>query len=123
MHALTLFIGPVMYLYTSHGIYIVKLTNTACNMSTNFYTITTCNVYPLFQSLCRDLEKENTKTWLDMMLEKISSHSAEGEDGLSGRDKAVKAQEKKKLETMIERHNGLMAPTIEAQSRSYLIRC
>lgn len=70
-----------------------------------------------FTSLCRDLEKENTKSWLDMMLEKLSSHSTEGEDGLSGRDKAMKAQEKKKLEAMIERHNGLMAPTMEAQSK------
>lgn len=70
-----------------------------------------------FTSLCRDLEKENTKAWLDMMLEKLSTHSAEGEDGLSGRDKAVKAQEKKKLEAMIERHNSLVAPTMEAQSK------
>ncbi|XP_018019630.1 muscle-specific protein 300 kDa isoform X2 [Hyalella azteca] len=70
-----------------------------------------------FTSLCRDLEKENTKSWLDMMLEKLSAHSAEGEEGLSGRDKAMKAQEKKKLEAMIERHNSLMAPTMEAQSK------
>merc|ERR1712212_918484 len=70
-----------------------------------------------FTSLCRDLEKENTKTWLDMMLEKLSSHAAEGEDGLSARDKNVKAQEKKKLEAMIERHNSLMPPTMEAQSK------
>ncbi|KAF2369154.1 Spectrin repeat [Trinorchestia longiramus] len=73
--------------------------------------------FPSFQSLCRDLEKENTKSWLDMMLEKLSAHSAEGEEGLSGRDKAMKAQEKKKLEAMIERHNSLMAPTMEAQSK------
>lgn len=51
-----------------------------------------------------------------MMLEKLATHSAEGEEGLSGRDKAMKAQEKKKLESMIERHNSLMAPTMEAQS-------
>jgi len=70
-----------------------------------------------FTSLCRDLEKENTKTWLDMMLDKLSSHSAEGEDGLSARDKTVKAQEKKKLEAMIERHTSLMPPTMEAQSK------
>jgi len=70
-----------------------------------------------FTSLCRDLEKEHTKAWLDMMLEKLSSHSAEGEEGLSARDKTVKQQEKKKLEAMIERHNGLMAPTMEAQSK------
>ena len=55
------------------------------------------------------------------MLQKLSSHSAEGEDGLSGRDKAMKAQEKKKLESMIERHNNLMAPTMEAQSMFILI--
>jgi len=70
-----------------------------------------------FTSLCRDLEKENTKSWLDMMLEKLSSHSNEGEQGLSSRDKGMKEQEKKKLEIMIERHNGLMAPTMEAQSK------
>uniref|UniRef100_A0A2P2HZN4 Chromosome partition protein Smc-like n=1 Tax=Hirondellea gigas TaxID=1518452 RepID=A0A2P2HZN4_9CRUS len=70
-----------------------------------------------FTSLCRDLVKENTKQWLEMMLDKLSSHSADGEDGLSGRDKAMKAQEKKKLETMIERHGALIAPTMEAQSK------
>jgi len=70
-----------------------------------------------FTSLCRDLEKENTKQWLDMMLEKLSSHTSEGEEGLSARDKTVKQQEKKKLEIMIERHNSLMAPTMEAQSK------
>jgi len=70
-----------------------------------------------FTSLCRDLEKENTKAWLDSMLEKLSSHAAEGEDGLSARDKTMKAQEKKKLETMIERHTSLVAPTMEAQSK------
>jgi len=70
-----------------------------------------------FTSLCRDLEKENTKSWLDMMLEKLSSHSNEGEANLSSRDKGMKEQEKKKLEIMIERHNGLMAPTMEAQSK------
>ncbi|KAK8749161.1 hypothetical protein OTU49_015707, partial [Cherax quadricarinatus] len=70
-----------------------------------------------FTSLCRDLDKEGTKSWLDMMLEKLSAHSSEGEENLSGRDKAVKAQEKKKLEAMIERHTGLMGPTMEAQSK------
>ncbi|XP_050728226.1 muscle-specific protein 300 kDa-like [Eriocheir sinensis] len=70
-----------------------------------------------FTSLCRDLDKEGTKSWLDMMLDKLSQHSNENEDNLSGRDKAVKAQEKKKLEAMIERHNGLMGPTMEAQSK------
>ncbi|XP_066974505.1 muscle-specific protein 300 kDa-like isoform X2 [Macrobrachium rosenbergii] len=70
-----------------------------------------------FTSLCRDLEKEGTKSWLDMMLEKLSQHSSEGEEGLSGRDKAMKAQEKKKLEAMVERHKGLMGPTMEAQSK------
>lgn len=67
------------------------------------------------QSLCRDLEKEGTKSWLDMMLDKLSSHSSE-EENLSGRDKAMKAQEKKKLEAMVERHTSLMGPTMEAQS-------
>lgn len=51
-----------------------------------------------------------------MMLEKLSTHSSENEENLSGRDKAMKAQEKKKLEAMIERHKGLMGPTMEAQS-------
>ena len=70
--------------------------------------------------MCRDLEKEGTKQWLDMMLDKLSStggaHAEGGEENLSGRDKAMKAQEKKKLEAMVERHNSLMAPTMEAQS-------
>lgn len=70
-----------------------------------------------FTSLCRDLEKEGTKSWLDMMLDKLSQHSSEGEEGLSGRDKAVKAQEKKKLEAMVERHKSLVGPTMEAQSK------
>jgi len=70
-----------------------------------------------FTSLCRDLDKEHTKQWLDMMLEKISGHQQDGEENLSSRDKGVKQQEKKKLEAMIERHNGLMAPTMEAQSK------
>ncbi|KAG7167418.1 putative Spectrin repeat-containing protein 1 [Homarus americanus] len=68
-------------------------------------------------SLCRDLDKEGTKSWLDMMLEKLSAHSNDGDENLSGRDKAMKAQEKKKLEAMIERHTGLMGPTMEAQSK------
>jgi len=72
-----------------------------------------------FTSLCRDLEKEGTKSWLDMMLDKLSGHEVESADskGLSGRDKAVKMQEKQKLEAMVERHNSLKAPTIEAQSK------
>ncbi|XP_042224638.1 dystonin-like isoform X2 [Homarus americanus] len=70
-----------------------------------------------FTSLCRDLDKEGTKSWLDMMLEKLSAHSNDGDENLSGRDKAMKAQEKKKLEAMIERHTGLMGPTMEAQSK------
>jgi len=70
-----------------------------------------------FTSLCRDLDKENTKSWLDMMLDKLSAHSNDGEDGLSARDKTVKQQEKKKLEAMVERHTSLMAPTMEAQSK------
>lgn len=70
-----------------------------------------------FTSLCRDLDKEGTKAWLDMMLEKLSTHSSENEENLSGRDKAMKAQEKKKLEAMIERHKGLVGPTMEAQSK------
>merc|ERR1712212_353956 len=39
-----------------------------------------------FTSLCRDLDKEGTKSWLDMMLEKLSAHSSENEENLSGRD-------------------------------------
>jgi len=71
-----------------------------------------------FTSLCRDLEKEGTKSWLDMMLDKLSSSChEEGEQKLSGRDKAVKMAEKQKLEAMVERHNSLVAPTMEAQSK------
>lgn len=70
-----------------------------------------------FTSLCRDLEKEGTKTWLDMMLDKLSSSHEGTEENLSFRDKAIKAQEKKKLEAMIERHSGLVGPTMEAQSK------
>lgn len=70
-----------------------------------------------FTSLCRDLDKEHTKQWLDLMLEKIAGHQQDGDEGLSSRDKGVKQQEKKKLETMIERHSGLVAPTMEAQSK------
>merc|ERR1719187_1208650 len=70
-----------------------------------------------FTSLCRDLKKDNTKQWLDMMLDKLSSHSSGEEENISSRDKSVKQAEKKKLETMIERHNELMPPIMEAQSK------
>lgn len=70
-----------------------------------------------FTSLCRDLEKEGTKSWLDMMLDKLSSPHEGTEENLSTRDKNLKAQEKKKLEAMVERHDGLVGPTMEAQSK------
>jgi len=67
-------------------------------------------------SLCRDLEKEGMKEWLDMMLEKVAVQTSE-EGGTSARDKELKSAEKKKLQALVERHNKLMPGTIETQAK------
>jgi len=67
-------------------------------------------------SLCRDLEKEGMKEWLDMMLEKVAMRVSD-EGGQSTRDKELRNAEKKKLQTLIERHDKLMPPTIETQEK------
>lgn len=67
-------------------------------------------------SLCRDLEKEGMKEWLDMMLEKVAVQTSE-EGGTSARDKELKSAEKKKLQTLVERHTKLMPGTIETQAK------
>lgn len=67
-------------------------------------------------SLCRDLEKEGMKEWLDMMLEKVAMRVSD-EGGVSTRDKELRNAEKKKLQALIERHDKLMPPTIETQEK------
>jgi len=67
-------------------------------------------------SLCRDLEKEDMKEWLDMMLEKVAIRVTD-EDGPSSRDKELRLAEKKKLQALIERHDKLMPGTIETQEK------
>jgi len=67
-------------------------------------------------SLTRDLEKEGMKEWLDMMLEKVSMRVAD-DTVASSKDKEFKAIEKKKLQALIDRHNGLMPPTQETQAK------
>jgi len=67
-------------------------------------------------SLCRDLEKEGMKEWLDLMLEKVAIRASD-EDGSSMRDKELKNAEKKKLQALVERHNKLMPGTIETQAK------
>jgi len=67
-------------------------------------------------SLCRDLEKEGMKEWLDMMLEKVAVRVSD-EDGPSSRDKELRNAEKKKLQALIERHDKLMPGTIETQAK------
>lgn len=67
-------------------------------------------------SLCRDLEKEGMKEWLDMMLEKVAMRVSD-EGGQSTRDKELRNAEKKKLQALIERHDKLMPPTIETQEK------
>jgi len=67
-------------------------------------------------SLCRDLEKEGMKEWLDMMLEKVAIRVTD-EDGPSSRDKELRNAEKKKLQALIERHDKLMPGTIETQEK------
>jgi len=68
-------------------------------------------------SLCRDLDKEGMKDWLDMMLEKVALRAADEEGGTSTRDKELKNAEKKKLQVLIERHNKLLPSTIETQAK------
>jgi len=68
-------------------------------------------------SLCRDLEKENMKEWLDMMLEKVATRAADEEGGKSVKDKELKNAEKKKLSELIERHNKLLPSTVETQAK------
>jgi len=67
-------------------------------------------------SLCRDLEKEGMKEWLDLMLEKVAVRVTD-EDGPSSRDKETRLAEKKKLQALIERHDKLMPGTIETQAK------
>lgn len=67
-------------------------------------------------SLCRDLDKEGMKEWLDMMLEKVAMRVSD-EGGQSTRDKELRNAEKKKLQALIERHDKLMPPTIETQEK------
>uniref|UniRef100_A0A6A7FNC3 Coiled-coil domain-containing protein 150-like isoform X3 n=1 Tax=Hirondellea gigas TaxID=1518452 RepID=A0A6A7FNC3_9CRUS len=67
-------------------------------------------------SLCRDLEKEGMKEWLDLMLEKVAIRVSD-EGGPSSRDKEMRTSEKKKLHALIERHDKLMPPTIETQAK------
>lgn len=74
------------------------------------------NIFCDPQSLCRDLEKEGMKEWLDMMLEKVAIRVADDE-GPSSRDKELRNAEKKKLQALIERHDKLMPGTIETQAK------
>ncbi|KAB7500414.1 hypothetical protein Anas_12615 [Armadillidium nasatum] len=55
------------------------------------------------------------KEWLDMMLEKVSVRVSD--EGGSTRDKAFKETEKKRLQTLIDRHDGLMPKTVETQEK------
>jgi len=74
-------------------------------------------------SLCRDLEKEGMKAWLDMMLEKVAMRVAD-ETTISTKDKEFKAAEKKKLQALIDRHDKLMPSTTETQAKVELYaRC
>lgn len=73
------------------------------------------NIQDSLTSLCRDLEKEGMKEWLDMMLEKVAMRASE--EGPSSRDAALRNAEKKKLQALIERHDKLMPPTIETQEK------
>ncbi|KAK7020240.1 hypothetical protein SK128_027531 [Halocaridina rubra] len=76
------------------------------------------NIQDSLTSLCRDLEKEGMKEWLDMMLEKVATRvSGEGETAASSKDKEFKAAEKKKLQTLIDRHDTLLKPTQETQAK------
>ncbi|XP_071525119.1 muscle-specific protein 300 kDa-like [Panulirus ornatus] len=74
------------------------------------------NIQDSLSSLCRDLEKEGMKEWLDMMLEKVAMRVSD-ETTISSKDKEFKAAEKKKLQALIDRHNALMPPTQETQAK------
>ncbi|KAL7643675.1 UNVERIFIED_CONTAM: hypothetical protein RMT77_005658 [Armadillidium vulgare] len=74
------------------------------------------NIQDTLGSLCRDLEKEGMKEWLDMMLEKVAMRVSD-EEGQSSRDKEFKKTERKRLEALIERHDSLMPRTIETQEK------
>jgi len=70
------------------------------------------------RSLTRDLEKEGMKAWLDMMLEKVATKAGgDSDQGLSAKDKELKAAERKKLQDLIDRHDKLMPSTIETQQK------
>ncbi|XP_064087798.1 muscle-specific protein 300 kDa-like [Macrobrachium nipponense] len=76
------------------------------------------NIQDSLTSLCRDLEKEGMKEWLDMMLEKVAMRvAADAETGVSSKDKEFKANEKKKLQALIDRHDTLLKPTQETQAK------
>jgi len=68
-------------------------------------------------SLTRDLEKEGMKAWLDMMLEKVATPSGGEGETISAKDKELKAAERKKLQTLIDRHDTLMPSTKETQAK------
>jgi len=69
------------------------------------------------RSLTRDLEKEGMKSWLDMMLEKVATPSGGEGETISAKDKELKAAERKKLQTLIDRHDTLMPSTKETQAK------
>merc|ERR1719186_2532560 len=69
------------------------------------------------KSLTRDLEKEGMKAWLDMMLEKVATPSGGEGEQISAKDKELKAAERKKLQTLIDRHDTLMPSTKETQAK------
>ncbi|KAG7167419.1 uncharacterized protein LOC121868280 [Homarus americanus] len=74
------------------------------------------NIQDSLASLCRDLEKEGMKEWLDMMLEKVAMRVSD-ETAVSSKDKEFKASEKKKLQALVDRHNKLMPHTQETQAK------
>ncbi|XP_045608233.1 muscle-specific protein 300 kDa [Procambarus clarkii] len=75
------------------------------------------NIQDSLASLCRDLEKEGMKEWLDMMLEKVAMRVSADETTVSSKDKEFKAIEKKKLQALIDRHDKLMPSTQETQAK------
>jgi len=76
------------------------------------------NIQDSLTSLCRDLEKEGMKEWLDLMLEKVAMRvAADAEAGVSSKDKEFKAAERKKLQALIDRHDLLLKPTQETQAK------
>lgn len=75
------------------------------------------NIQDSLASLCRDLEKEGMKEWLDMMLEKVAVRVSDAEVAVSAKDKEFKVAEKKKLQALVDRHDTLMKPTQETQAK------